>query len=407
MRQGRQLSKIVHVDRFGNKKTSEFQPITKLINSVLCYERQYPFLKYFEYAHKITSEYSAMCSRVETVNSTLLKYNSSGVVTVAQQPNDPSQKNKPKNITRYLRPLEDYYNWVPTVTNIWNEIMRKSGKIPLIDEKSNNDWIYKNYAEDCPYPFMIPHMEQFARNHPNYNFHFVLKFNELNDYKISDFSFTNKHLLETRESKIASLNRIINTFSEIEAQLGMDIHYQQQVESDGFDRFVNSIKPYDFNAVFRDNLSIKSLDSMLAALHNTPGGMEWLKKDGHIFSKDPIWRLIQKDKRVDDCGHTGGTMSWTMTTVRNIHEMGWNNWVAMILLNRGIGVPQVGFDRCLEKGHSEHGCLYLLNVNQHWPSEKYFVSDVHEIAKSKGFSNLIKKIDTKYGNQVAFEKEFC
>ena len=139
MRQFRRLHNIIYVDKFGKSTISELPKYNHLLadpSPFLKLEEQYPFLKYFKLVKDHNFNFQKRVVVLEKLDSTLAKYNSSASIKIIEQGD---KKVHPKNIARYLRPLSEYEIWVPTITNIWSDIMKTTRVIPKICDL---DWLY-------------------------------------------------------------------------------------------------------------------------------------------------------------------------------------------------------------------------------------------------------------------------
>jgi hypothetical protein len=87
---------------------------------------------------------------------------------------------------------------------------------------------------------------------------------------------------------------------------------------------------YDFLSVSTDS-EFHWLKTMHEVVKKTEGGAEWLIKntETNIFemAKSVIGNKILYHPDVLEDGHSGGTISWTINTLRRVYISGWDDFV--------------------------------------------------------------------------------
>lgn len=338
-----QPTHIMYVSKTNKKEIHLFVKMPNIINkdnihSLLEKESKFSHLQYYKDFRDEYEYLNSKTKQIEKLDSVLSKYNSSGIIQITERNNE----SYPNNISKYLKPLEDYYNWPTTISNIWFDIMQVGRELPKLDEKDYNcNFLYGANVNFCPdsIRYMKPYLNSFRDKNPNYNFHFLLELNNLDKYRITDYSYTNSKLLEKRAYYVSDTLSIYRDTVTKYHQLEKDIRLQQIIDKEGtFHTLIP--RTYDFASIYHDEFEIRSLESMNNTINemNVDQGIEWLIKDGNIFSQNIIWKKIQEDERVKDCGHTGNTMAWTVLTLKQMYKIGWENFAVQVLCSRGLKV---------------------------------------------------------------------
>lgn len=91
---------------------------------------------------------------------------------------------------------------------------------------------------------------------------------------------------------------------------------------------LQSIKEYDFEKIFpSEEFSVRSLTQMHDLIKETKGAKEWIINDGNIYSDHEMCKYLVYHDKTNELGHTGGTLRWTIGTLRKMYIVGWNNWI--------------------------------------------------------------------------------
>lgn len=76
-----------------------------------------------------------------------------------------------------------------------------------------------------------------------------------------------------------------------------------------------------------------NLEKKIAVLENPCSTQEYLQ-----WSKSDTIKLISSDKKVGECGHSGGTFSWTLFNLHYIYNEGWTKYTAGVLKSKGYSL---------------------------------------------------------------------
>lgn len=193
---------------------------------------------------------------------------------------------------------------------------------------------------------------------------------DMSKYLLNDVP--NYYLLKDRNELMRIVNHDANDIKDSLETLKDDLRLEDVVLAQGFDDldFLNSFPEYDFNNVFKDNLSRLVLSTMHEAILQIPGAKEWVIEDGSSRSKDKMLWQITGHPLVEKCGHTGMSVSWALSNLKAIYTNGWKFWVQQTLVARGIGICKLSFDQGVEL-HNEDTCIYWFKdwFNRVWPTD--------------------------------------
>jgi hypothetical protein len=89
---------------------------------------------------------------------------------------------------------------------------------------------------------------------------------------------------------------------------------------------------YHFEHIYDDLFSADALEGLHQATKDIPGAQQWIVDDGKAFSTNPILSEISKHPLVSSFGHSGGSIQWTITTLKKIYTMGWESFVIKRIL---------------------------------------------------------------------------
>jgi len=148
--------------------------------------------------------------------------------------------------------------------------------------------------------------------------------------------------------------------TELVTELNNDINMQSQLNNGvkNLNDLVKNIKNGDFS-IFNDRLSQKCMKAMYKAIQNIEGAEDYFKQSDKLDYDNNIIRAISAYPDVDDCGHSGMSMSWTLANFREIYQNGWDTWVFKILLGKGVGWNQIDLETAF-KYNNESCCVYHL-----------------------------------------------
>jgi len=121
------------------------------------------------------------------------------------------------------------------------------------------------------------------------------------------------------------------------------IKLSDEIKHTNLSKIVENVKKGDFS-IMTENISFRLLTCMYQAIKDTPGAVEWFKKDGMITSKDPMLWTLSGHSKVKECGHSGMSMSWIFSQFRTMYQKGFDIWTKQVLKNNGIEVDSGAID---------------------------------------------------------------
>lgn len=338
----RVIYQSVHGNEIARKQIFSYSPINNHFNLT-----RYPFLTGIQRIKQVSNDVNVLTQELNSLDSEILKLNRQispdGNIYIRRQPNPPKF---PKDIKPYVNELKLGTYWDSNMIEIFSEIWKKSYNLGLgsdkfylqLKEVSKEDWVWSNTdISKNPFHLWNPYLTRW-REERKCNFSLIFKLlKNAHIYQIEDYSLLNYYLIERRDTLHELREYDLTDLTEEMESLRLDVARQNEIELIGLDRFIEKIEPYDFSQVFNDQLSIRCLQSMNKFIQKTEGAFDWLLNDGNIFSPDPIWQKHYSDPEIGECGHSGASMSWTISTLRTMYRDGWKNWVRKVLLDRGIG----------------------------------------------------------------------
>lgn len=188
---------------------------------------------------------------------------------------------------------------------------------------SFSDWLYTKEATLCHHKEIREVLKTYEdANRFNYRpiFYFI---NKVIRYETTNFSHLYSILCdlmkETHELKESCESMLKNAIEHVQAQIMFE-----NLKRKG----MNQVAAWDFDSLPLDKMSIWCLKTAREAIEATEGGIEWVKKDGSVFSKDPVWQDgIRNHPKIDEPGHSGASISWTIRTLQHIYNVGWEEYV--------------------------------------------------------------------------------
>jgi hypothetical protein len=224
---------------------------------------------------------------------------------------------------------------------------------------SNNDSKSQETENHWAKPFLD---EWYEISNGNLNVHPIKRLLlELCKYKLSDIPV---YYLVKERNELASIinndrNRLVECLSSLKESIELE-DLIQSAESKGFQQLCDLFPEYQFDKVFNDKLSQKTLQTMHQAVTEIPGALDFMIKDGSSWSENQMLHKITDHPLVEECGHTGMSVSWTLSNLKSIYTKGWNHWVKLTLVSKGIGISKLSFDEGIELKH-EATCIYWFN----------------------------------------------
>jgi hypothetical protein len=292
-----------------------------------------------------------------------------------------------EDIRPYLEPIltstPDMDNdMAKTVEKIWFDMMKK-GLVKELIEKISADFNCSAEIQSIVGKYVILDSD-------------LYKISELIEkackFNIMDNSLTKDLLLSSRESAMEHLKYIDRRLNFLSDQLEHEIKMERAVCNHGFDNVMLTFKEYEFERVYVDPYSVKLLRSMNDEFQRRGINKKNLEEEPAIVA---ILALeFGKDREDVESESIHWPSFWAFSQMKRVYQEGWERWVKLFFLNRGVGLSSVGFDRCLELG-SEHGSLWHLNNNKEWPSNRYSTADVLKIADDRIMTKLKKHLSSK------------
>lgn len=283
------------------------------------------------------------------------------------------------NLMPYLEPIinstvELDYNMAKKINEIWIDMVNKKEVMKIIQKIAG----HISYSNDIE---MIVSRYVSSESDVGIISRFIEK---LCTYDIIDDSMTNDILLESRDSMIKALNNVNQFLTSSCNQLEHDIEMQQMISLKGFDEVVNTIKENEFEKLVVEKYTQKILIDMVRSFKEmkiTKFDLE--TNEGMCISKiDKNFKLTENENY-----NMNLTKIVVFLTIKDLYLQGWNKWTQLTLLDRGIGINNIGFDRCFEIG-SDYGSSWILKNSQSWPSNKYKIDDVLNMNKTKRLLKL-------------------
>ena len=154
-----------------------------------------------------------------------------------------------------------------------------------------------------------------------------MSFQFIKDLIIQNQTTYQKYLTST-ESRIKNLCQKLNANIELESQI--------KLGNMSFDDVMCFIKSDKWNQLYLDEQSKLCMQTMADAINDTPGAEEWFVSDGKINSKHPMLDILSAHPKVEAVGHSGLTMSWTLSQFRCIYQKGWCVLIKSVIITRGI-----------------------------------------------------------------------
>jgi len=302
----------------------------------------------------------------------------------------------PNDIRPYLEPVinstMDIDNeMAKTVEKIWTDMI-KNGTANKIITTISSDVDCSNEIQTIVSRYVISSFDLYRISG------FVEKICKFN---IIDHSLTNDLLLSARESTMEYLKYIDKRLNFLCNQLELEIKAEQEVGKYGFDNVMSTFKEFDFEKIYANPESVKLLQYMNDEFKIRGITVKNLQEEPEIaailileFGKGPGDDDSEFLPDETESSNVRWESIWTFHQMKRLYLEGWNRWVQMFFLNRGVGLSNAGFDRCVELG-SDYGSLWLLNNSSNWPSKLYSKDDVLKISKDKIMTKLGKEISRR------------
>jgi hypothetical protein len=223
-------------------------------------------------------------------------------------------------------------------------------------------------------------------------------------YCLTDHSLVLYYQIKERNRLAGIADDCAGQVSESSESLNRDISLQGSVQKHGYKQICKLFPEYQFELVFEDQLSSMCLSAIhqaiqqIDALHgiNNPDtsnpAKEWVIRDGKTNSDNDMLSTISGHPAVQECGHSGMSMSWTLSNIKSIYTDGWDHWIQLTLARRGIGITELSFDAGVDMG--------LENVCMYW-FEKESRQGNHVSARYPDTVSLCRMINDKHFEKLA------
>lgn len=244
------------------------------------------------------------------------------------------------SIGKYTEPLLMLNSWeiktVGLVNELW-EVLHEDNLFdhPLFDD--NSEWKYTNNVDyfmkqynNTKIEKIIKILKKWKYDVGSYNFNRLLDTTKLfSKYNVTDFSSTGKLLTEERNCYVDVYNSQIDS---IKSDIIKINHFKKiQVQFDNDVPLNRMFPPFDFQKVYPyDLLSMRLLTNMHKVAGMIGGGREWIKENGDIYSSGKISKQLLYHPTINEDGHSGSTMFWTVNTLQEIYKEGWENYIGQI-----------------------------------------------------------------------------
>lgn len=241
-----------------------------------------------------------------------------------------------RDVKEYLDPLKLVYKfgdfYLDIIGKIWTELCDRNCQEEFVEfiEKENS-WIgscdMNDFIERGKFLFLLPHLNEWRNRvrFGGYNFMMICDVvRAFVEYNITDYSATCKILVVDRNEYAEIINPyFINMYCEI-IKSKSDLNRMLKTGKN----IIEIFPPFDFKKLFvEDVMSQRMLETMNEAIVETEGGSEWIKNVKSIFDKGQTGDKILHHPKVLECGHTGGSISWTVNMLKNIYTIGWAEFV--------------------------------------------------------------------------------
>jgi hypothetical protein len=171
------------------------------------------------------------------------------------------------------------------------------------------------------------------------------------EYEVVDNSVELKLLYDEREQLIKyGLNHLIETVDDITKEIKYKLEMSEKMSklttitniaflpsevSLNIHNYTIKIDPFDFIAVYgpSPNTGARFLVNMHKVAASTPGGIEWIKTDGSLYSVSELGKKLMYNPLIESDGHSGGSMSWTLGTLKYCYKIGWDEWLKQYIEN--------------------------------------------------------------------------
>lgn len=270
----------------------------------------------------------------------------------------------------------------------------------LSDYNKLPNWVYNDDPTKAHKKFR-PVLEKWKVRTERKRLNFFLFFRTLSLFRLMTPAEACRLVLEEKKKSFEELlefnkEQLENQISQINWTMQM-IDNMKSGELEWAD-LINKFRKGDFS-IYQDRLSQLCMETMYQAIEETPGAKMWFISDGHMDSEDPMKDKILHHPKVESCGHTGASISWTAAQFRRIYQEGWSKWVIPIILNYGIGWDEFDFFQSLTYGN-ERMAIYKLDNGADIDSPY----EVLEIAVTKEMNKLVALLLAKIGDKIKKEE---
>ncbi len=208
-----------------------------------------------------------------------------------------------------------------------------------------------------------------------------------------------------------------------------DVYLEILIQKNSYDTVFTFLSEFNFDVIFEDDLSKMILKTLHKAVINTRGAKEWIIRDGSMWSNDQMLNQLMYHPDVESCGHTGMSVSWALAQLKSIYTNGWNHWVKLTLISRGVGITTLCFDKGVVM-KTESVCVYWFekwingrniqsSLSEQTNAVSYDIPDIKllsdqsynivslcHMANENKFEKLLDMILDKFGNQLSSKYYF-
>lgn len=386
-----------------------FEPAETILARLQGEEKDFPRLKGFSSLPEKLEDYKHEIERIQQVQETLenvLKGEPLAEVFCTEEGENKIRINytpecRAHDIRQYLLPVSGLYHYLPNesieiISNIWKLAVENDIIFNIYHGKEWDPFSRKE--SECPYSILWPELRKWKQKCPHFN-HFTIVNILRKFYKYGTNYLVAINLLAKKLNDLADFLRMTKgRIKETINQINFGIEFETSLQhKDGLKTIVEEVKCGDFSFI-QDPLSRVCLVSMLDAIRDTPGSINWFISDGNMFSKSPILQKLSSHKAVEDCGHSGMSMSWTLTQFKYIFTKGWEYWVLSMLSYNGVGWDYISLEQAVEFGNVECTMYILdkLGSAEKQNSLNFAVTKAIETDKDEIVSAVLKDFDSHF-----------
>lgn len=186
--------------------------------------------------------------------------------------------------------------------------------------------------------FLFRNLDKWREQNNNLNvFPLFVALNQMRMLHVADKSASSMILHPYRTHKVDWGNTLVKVTREKIKDIDDKSNLAQKYSK--IKKLDRIITPHDFYALFGEHSpEAKWLTALRYVVEETDDGIEWLSKCNKLsdYYLDEVGKKILADSRIDACGHSGGTMSFTVGTLKEYYSLGWEEFVKQFLINHGI-----------------------------------------------------------------------